>query len=58
MILGVDYVDTEVQALPYLKRLGITYPNGPDLQMKLAETFRVTGFRKHLYLIAAAIWHL
>ncbi|GAP22340.1 TlpA family protein disulfide reductase [Leptolinea tardivitalis] len=43
MILGVDYVDTEVQALPYLKRLGITYPNGPDLQMKLAETFRVTG---------------
>jgi len=29
VFLGVDYVDTEPQALAYLNKFKITYPNGP-----------------------------
>ena len=31
VFFGVDYVDTEPEALGYLVEFGITYPNGPDL---------------------------
>ena len=40
---GVDYVDTEPEALSYLEEFGITYPNGPDLRTKISQTYRVGG---------------
>lgn len=43
MLLGVDYVDTEPEALKYLKDFGITYPNGPDLGTRISKTYRITG---------------
>lgn len=43
LFLGVDYVDTEPEALEYLKRFDITYPNGPDKGGRISSLFRTTG---------------
>jgi cytochrome c biogenesis protein CcmG/thiol:disulfide interchange protein DsbE len=43
IFLGVDYVDTEPEALAYLEEFGITYPNGPDLRTKISQIFRIRG---------------
>ena len=43
VFLGLDYVDTEPEALDYLKTWGVTYPNGPDLRTKISQMFRITG---------------
>jgi len=39
LFLGVDYVDTEPEARSYLKQFNISYPNGPDLGMKISGLF-------------------
>ena len=41
MFLGVDYVDTEREALAFLDEFGVTYPNGPDLRTEISHRFRV-----------------
>jgi cytochrome c biogenesis protein CcmG/thiol:disulfide interchange protein DsbE len=43
IFLGVDYVDTEPQALSYLEKFQITYPNGPDLRTRISQAFRIRG---------------
>jgi cytochrome c biogenesis protein CcmG, thiol:disulfide interchange protein DsbE len=43
VFLGLAYVDTEPNALNYLDRFGISYPNGPDLAGKVSQLFRVRG---------------
>jgi cytochrome c biogenesis protein CcmG/thiol:disulfide interchange protein DsbE len=43
VFVGVDYVDTEPEARGYLKKFGITYPNGPDLGTRISQMFRITG---------------
>lgn len=43
IFLGVDYVDTEPQALAYLDKFGVTYPNGPDLRTAISQLFRIKG---------------
>lgn len=43
VFLGVDYVDTETEALAYLSKFNITYPNGPDLRREISQAFRTTG---------------
>jgi len=43
IFLGVDYVDTEPEARVYLKKFGITYPNGPDLATRISQYFRIKG---------------
>jgi cytochrome c biogenesis protein CcmG/thiol:disulfide interchange protein DsbE len=43
LFLGADYVDTEKEALAYLERFEITYPNGPDLGTRIAQAFRLRG---------------
>ncbi|HEY46468.1 MAG: hypothetical protein AMJ88_02050 [Anaerolineae bacterium SM23_ 63] len=43
VFLGVDYVDTEPEALTYLARYGITYPNGPDMETRISQAFRIVG---------------
>lgn len=43
VFLGIDYVDTEPEALQYLLKFNITYPNGPDLGQKIYEAFRASG---------------
>ena len=43
IFLGVDYVDTEPEALKYLEKFDITYPNGPDLGTRISQAFRIRG---------------
>ena len=43
LFMGVDYVDTEPEALSSMEKYGITYPNGPDLQTKISQQFRIRG---------------
>ena len=43
VFLGVDWTDIEGDALNYLKRFGITYANGPDLQTKIGPLYHITG---------------
>lgn len=43
VFLGVDYVDTEPEAMGYLDKFAITYPNGPDLGTRISQSFRIRG---------------
>jgi cytochrome c biogenesis protein CcmG/thiol:disulfide interchange protein DsbE len=43
IFLGVDYVDTEPEALAYLEEFQITYPNGPDLRTEISQAYRIRG---------------
>lgn len=43
VFLGVDYVDTEPEALIFLKKFANTYPNGPDLGTAISQMFRIKG---------------
>lgn len=43
VFIGIDYVDTEPEALAYLAKFDITYPNGPDLRTSISQLFRTTG---------------
>jgi len=43
VFIGTDYVDTEPEARVYLKKFGITFPNGPDLATRISQYFRIKG---------------
>jgi cytochrome c biogenesis protein CcmG/thiol:disulfide interchange protein DsbE len=43
VFLGVDYVDTEPEALAYIKEFDITYPNGPDIGTIISQAYRIRG---------------
>ncbi len=43
LFLGIDYVDTEPEALAYLDEFQISYPNGPDLKTKISQAYRIRG---------------
>lgn len=43
VFLGIDYVDTEPEAIAYLEKFDITYPNGPDLRTAISQSFRIRG---------------
>lgn len=53
LFLGVDYVDAEPEALAYLERWNVTYPNGPDIGSKIYYYFRARGVPE-TYLINKA----
>jgi len=43
VFLGVDYVDTEPEAIGYLEKFDITFPNGADLGTRISQAFRIKG---------------
>ena len=43
VFLGVDYADSETEALAFIKEFSITYLNGPDLGSKIYRQFHATG---------------
>jgi len=43
VFIGVDYLDTEREALAYIGEFDITYPNGFDLGTRIAQAYRITG---------------
>ena len=36
-------MDTEPEALRYLKQFKVSYPNGPDLRTSISQMFRIRG---------------
>ena len=50
VFLGVDYVDTEPDALRYLEKFEITYPNGPDLGTRISQQFGLRGVPETYFL--------
>lgn len=43
VFIGVDYLDQEPAARAYLAEFDITYPNGMDLQSKIARRYGIQG---------------
>jgi cytochrome c biogenesis protein CcmG/thiol:disulfide interchange protein DsbE len=43
VFLGIDWLDNEADARNYLKKFGITFANGPDLQTKIGPMYRISG---------------
>ena len=43
MIVGVDYVDTQPEAVKFISDFHETYPNGPDLATRISQAYRITG---------------
>ena len=43
IFLGVNWTDTEPEAMGYMTRFDISYPSGPDLGTRIADRFRITG---------------
>ncbi len=50
VFLGVDWTDTEPQAMAYLSRFNITYPNGPDLGTRISQSFRTSGIPETYFI--------
>lgn len=43
VFIGVDWVDTEKEALAYIEEFDITYLNGPDLGTRIAQAYNIQG---------------
>ncbi len=43
VFIGVDWVDTEKEALAYIAEFDITYINGPDLGTRIADLYNIQG---------------
>ncbi len=50
MFIGVDYLDTQKEALAYIAKYGVTYPNGPDLGSKISEAYAITGVPETFFI--------
>jgi len=43
IFIGVNYVDTEPEAMGYLQKFDISYPNGADLGTRISQAYRIRG---------------
>ena len=43
VFVGVDYVDTDKEALAFIQEFNVTYPNGPDIGTETARSYRIQG---------------
>ncbi|MEK6575854.1 MAG: TlpA disulfide reductase family protein [Chloroflexota bacterium] len=50
VFIGVDWVDTEKEALAYIDEFDITYPNGPDMGTRIAQAYRIQGVPETFYV--------
>lgn len=50
LFLGVDYVDTEREALAYIAEFDITYPNGPDIGTRISQAYRIQGVPETFFI--------
>jgi len=50
VFLGVDYVDTEPEALAYLDKFNITFSNGPDLGTRISQAYRIRGVPETFFI--------
>jgi cytochrome c biogenesis protein CcmG/thiol:disulfide interchange protein DsbE len=50
MFVGVDYLDTDTEALAYMAKYGITYPSGPDIGDKISQDYAITGVPETFFI--------
>jgi cytochrome c biogenesis protein CcmG/thiol:disulfide interchange protein DsbE len=50
VFVGVDWVDTEKEALAYIKEFDITYLNGPDVGTRAAQAYNIQGVPETFYI--------
>lgn len=50
VFIGVDWVDTNKEALAYIKEFDITYLNGPDTGTHIADAYRIKGVPETFYV--------
>ena len=50
VFIGVDYLDTETEALAYIEEFDITYFNGPDLRTKISQAYKIQGVPETFYI--------
>ena len=50
VFIGVDWVDTEKEALAYIKEFDITYINGPDIGTRAAQAYNIQGVPETFYV--------
>jgi cytochrome c biogenesis protein CcmG/thiol:disulfide interchange protein DsbE len=50
VFIGIDYADTETQALAYIKEFNITYFNGPDLGTRISQEYNMQGVPETFYV--------
>ena len=50
VFIGVDYLDTEAEALAYIDEFDITYPNGPDIGTRIAQSYRIRGVPETFFI--------
>lgn len=43
VFIGVDYADTDAEALAYLDEFDITYFNGPDIGTRISQAYNMQG---------------
>jgi cytochrome c biogenesis protein CcmG/thiol:disulfide interchange protein DsbE len=57
VFVGINYVDTEPEARVYMKKFGITYPNGPDLATSISQYFRIRGVPETYFVGRDGVLH-
>jgi cytochrome c biogenesis protein CcmG, thiol:disulfide interchange protein DsbE len=50
IFIGVDWVDTEKEALAYIDEFDITYLNGPDIGTRIAQVYNIQGVPETFYV--------
>lgn len=50
VFIGVDYLDTDTEALAYMEKYGITYPSGPDIGDKISQAYAITGVPETFFI--------
>jgi cytochrome c biogenesis protein CcmG/thiol:disulfide interchange protein DsbE len=50
VFIGIDYLDTEKEALAFLEEFDVSYPNGPDLGTLIAKDYRIAGVPETFFI--------
>ncbi len=50
VFIGVDYVDTEKEALAYINEFKVTYFNGPDIGTRISQAYNIQGVPETFYV--------
>jgi len=50
MFIGVDYVDTDKEALAYIDEFDITYFNGPDIGTRISQAYNIQGVPETFFI--------
>jgi cytochrome c biogenesis protein CcmG, thiol:disulfide interchange protein DsbE len=50
VFIGVDYLDTDKDALAFIDEFDITYYNGPDIESRISTAYRIRGIPETFFI--------